>query len=361
MQNAITYLEAQALTSRLKYGLALHHLRLEGERTLPVVKCSTSSHHGFGEAPPLPSFIRETTEETVENVRRLTPTFVGKSAAEALELLHTPPICPSPQTRAALDIAFHDLMAKERGQPLHTLLGHQVRQRVRVSRAIGLHPLKRTTEIAQEYLRMGVTALKLKVGRDVAAAATIRAMREMVGPDIELAIDANEGLTSREALELLEATRASDLAYFEQPVPRDDYKGLCEVREGGVPVFVDESLFTLEDAERLLDAGAADGFALKGIKCGGLRPALEIARFAEQHNLPVVIIDPLGSAVSLNAGLHLAAVLKRSPYAHGLSAGLEVTTPYAPHLPVQAGYVQVPSYPGLGADVVWSERAERLA
>jgi L-alanine-DL-glutamate epimerase-like enolase superfamily enzyme len=354
MQEVITHIDARAFTSHLTHGLVLHHTRLEGERLLPVVRCGTATSSGFGEAPPLQTFTHETAADTVANIERLAPTLTGQTPRAALDTLHTLDTRVSSQTRAALDIALHDLIARDLSVPVNQLLGPATTAAVRISRAIGLHSLERTVDLARGYVALGITALKLKVGRDTDIdAAVIHAVRNAVGPKVELAIDANEGLTVQAAQRLVDATREAGLAYFEQPVPRSDYQGLRAVREAGLPILADESLFTAKDAQRLLEAQAADIFAVKLIKCGGLRPALEIVTLAEEHGIPVIIIDPLGSGVSLNAGLHLAAVLTPHRYAHGLSAGLDVTAHYAPHLPIEAGHIMVPTSPGLGAEVIW--------
>ena len=359
MTSILRHIEARTLPSQLKHGLSLHHTRLEGTRLLPVVRCSTGEVHGFGEAPPLPTFTHETAEDTVHNISQLTSTLLGRPLEEAQRLLHSTDISTSPQTRAAIDIALCDLTARLQEKPVHQLLGTAVAARIRISRAIGLHSPQRTVELAREYVDAGVTALKLKVGRDTQTdAEVIKAVRDAFGLDLELAIDANEGFTRDGACALVNAVRDCHLAYFEQPVPRDDLAGLRAVRETGIKVLADESLFTAEDAVRLLAEEAADLFAIKLIKCGGLTPALEILRVAEEQSIPVIVIDPLGSAISLNAGLHLAAIIQDHPYAHGLSAALDVTASHAPHLPIHHGFVQLPSVPGLGTDVVWSPASQ---
>lgn len=351
----IEAIEARLLPSQLKHGLQLRHMQITGERPLPVVRCVNDDASGFGEAPPLPSFTGEDGNDTLEGVQAVAPQLLGLAPEIALDRLHRPGLSPSSPVRAALDIALHDLLARAHGVPLHNLLGQVVTPQVRISRAIGFHEPETTVALAQSYRESGVVALKLKVGRDVYLdAAIVQAVRQAVGPEVELAIDANESMSTAAAIALVEACRDINLAYFEQPVFRDDHNGLRAVRQADVKVLVDESLFTVEDAQRLLEQEAADLFAIKLIKCGGLRPALEIVNYARDHGVPVIVIDPLGSAVSLNSGLHLASIIDDSGYAHGLSAGLDVNAAHAPHLPLENGRLCVPSGPGLGVDVRWS-------
>ncbi|MEX2534487.1 MAG: enolase C-terminal domain-like protein [Trueperaceae bacterium] len=353
--------EARLLPSRLTHGLRLKNMEISGDRGLPVVRLVAGEAAGYGESPPLPSFTGQGGEEILLELRECLPLLLGLQSEEALEWLHSPGFGSwSAPTRCAVDLALHDLMARGAGVPLHVLLGGEAAPGVRITRAIGFHELDKTVELAEGYRAQGVKALKLKVGREpLLDAEVIKAVRRVVGADVEISMDANESLDVDSALQLVEASRDAGIAYFEQPVARDDHAGLRKVREAGVRVLVDESMFTVDDARRLAEAKAADLFAIKLIKCGGLAPALEIARFANEHEFPLIVIDPLGSAVSLNAGLHLAAILPDRGYAHGLSAGLDVDAPHAPHLPLEHGFLNLPTSAGSGARVTWPIRLDR--
>ena len=146
-----------------------------------------------------------------------------------------------------------------------------------------------------------------------------------------------------DAISLARALRAEGLAYFEQPVRRDDLDGMRAVRhDGGIRTLADESAFNADDVRRLIAADAVDLIAVKLVKAGGLRPGLEAATTALEAGIGCVVIDPLGSAISLTAGADLAAVLPDPGVAHGLSGGLEVDAPHAPHGAVMNGAIAVP-------------------
>jgi len=129
---------------------------------------------------------------------------------------------------------------------------------------------------------------------------------------------------------------------------------LARLRGLGVVVFADESAFMAADVARLARHDAVDGVIIKLVKSGGLRPARAMAEEALEHGLAVLVVDPLGSAISLLAGLHLAATLPPMAFAHGLSAAFDGDAPHAPHTPVLAGHQSPPDRPGLGADVFWT-------
>ncbi len=100
-------------------------------------------------------------------------------------------------------------------------------------------------------------------------------MRDAVGKDMQLRMDANMQCTVDQALALCRAVKSCDMQLFEQPTPKDDLAGLARVRrEGGIPIMADESIESVEDAFSLAAAGAASIFALKIAKNGGPRAVL---------------------------------------------------------------------------------------
>lgn len=347
--------DVRLLPSRLLRGLSLTHFHLTGQRELPVVRVRAGGYSGYGESPPLPTFTGLDAAATAAGLRLAGQRIIGSTPDEALAALHAEPVLPGP-VRCALDIALHDLLARTRGVPIDRLLGPRRQQAVRITRAIGFHPLDELARVVDDYVSRGVTAFKVKVGRDLQTdLAAIEAVRRRAGDGCEIAIDANESLSREDALALARAARTFDVAYFEQPVARDDLEGLRAVRATGLPVMADESVFDAGDVARLHDADAVDLIAIKLIKCGGLVPATEIVRAGAKRGLAVTVIDPLGSAISLHAGLAVAVTIEPHSYAHGLSAGFDVDAPFAPHVEVQGGRLGPLDAPGLGIDVAWPE------
>lgn len=354
----VDQLDAHVLTSHLEHGLTITNMRLAGERSLPLVRLRSGCHVGYGESPPLPSFTGLDAERTEAGLRAAADRVVGRTPREALAGLHAAPLLPGP-VRCALDVALHDLMARAQGVPVDHLLGPRRRTTVRISRALGFHDPESLSALVAGYVARGVTAFKVKVGRDLASdLAAIETVRRDAGEACEIAIDANESLARADAVLLTRASRDLGIAYFEQPVARGDVDGLRAVREAGLPVMADESAFDAGDVERLALEHAIDLVAIKLIKCGGLVPAMDIVRVGREHGLTVTVIDPLGSAVSLNAGLAVAVTIDPHAYAHGLSAGFDVRAPFAPHVPVQRGHLMASDAPGLGVDVAWPESKE---
>lgn len=149
--------------------------------------------------------------------------------------------------------------------------------------------------------------------------ARVAAVRDAVGPDVALRVDANGAWSLREAADALGRLAAYDLEYAEQPVA--DLAGLRQLRlllaRRGLDVLLaaDESIRRAEDPRRVAAAGAADLVVLKVAPMGGVRAALEVA---EACGLPVVVSSALDTSVGLAAGVALAAALPELRYACGL-------------------------------------------
>jgi muconate cycloisomerase len=352
--------EARLLPTRVATRMTIAGRPLERDRAVPVVRLQAGGLVGYGEAPPLRPFTGLDGEATLDGLRAALPRLRRRSARDALASLHAPErlaATPAP-VRCALDVALHDLIARQEGVPIDRLLAPRRSERVRVGRAIGFHDVEETLRLVRGYRARGIRAFKLKVGRGTSAdVALVEAVRRELGEEAELAIDANGVLSVEEATSLARALRGVELAYVEQPVAAADLDGLAAVREAGVRVMVDESVFSAGDVEAVARHGAADLVTLTLLKSGGLAPAVEMARAARRHGLGAAVVDPLGSAISLSAGLALATVLPPAGVAHGLSAGYEVDAPHAPHRVRSDGTLPALTGPGLGVAVRWPEDA----
>jgi O-succinylbenzoate synthase len=164
----------------------------------------------------------------------------------------------------------------------------------------------------------GCTTAKVKVaerGQSLADdVARVRAVREALGDDGRVRVDANGGWSVGQAREALAALVPFGLEYVEQPCAT--VEELAAVRGHGVLVAADESVRKAEDPLRVARLGAADVVVLKAAPLGGVAPALEVARAC---GLPVVVSSALDTSVGIAAGLALAAALPELPYACGLA------------------------------------------
>jgi len=313
---------------------------------------------GWGEAAPLPGFGGEPLSAARGALEALALRLVGSDllAGEARwedvdAWART--LARTPTAQAALDVACHDAAARRTGRRVAELLrapGRAPRTRVETAALLDAETCDALAAEARRRREAGERAFKLKVGGATPEAdlARARAVREAVGPDATLRLDANRAWHEDEALRILERLEAIAPELVEEPLARPTPAKLARLRaRSAVPVAADESLRDPCDADRLLDAGAADVFVLKPAWLGGLRPALWIAARARAAGVTCLVTTALDAAVGRAAALHLAAALG-GPHAAGLDTGGRLADDVAALAPPRAGGQRLPDAPGLG-------------
>jgi O-succinylbenzoate synthase len=222
----------------------------------------------------------------------------------------------------------------------------------------------------QIVARSGCRTAKVKVAERGQAEAEdierVEAVREALGPDGKIRVDANGGWEPGQAARMLRRLARFGLEYAEQPCATLDE--LAELRRHiDIPVAADESIRRAEDPVRVRAAGAADIVMLKVQPLGGVRAALEVA---EACGLPVVVSSAVDTSVGLAAGVALAAALLELPYACGLGtmsllAGDVTAGPLVPEageLPVRRPAVDSAQLARWEVDPApWRERATAAA
>lgn len=267
---------------------------------------------GYGEAPPTGAITGDTTGAILGALRdHIIPSLLGQEidALEPLMKRLDKSVVHNTSAKAAVDIALYDLYGQMLGAPVYKLLGAS-RKSITTDITISVNPPEEMARDALVALERGYDTLKIKVGIDPTLdVARLTAVREAVGRDIRLRIDANQAWTPKQAVMLLNQMqeRGLDIELVEQPVPGRDFEGLRYVTERSyVPVMADESVFSPEDAMKIMQMGAADLINIKLMKCGGIHNALKIASAAEVYGVECMIGCMLEAKVSVNAAVHLA-------------------------------------------------------
>jgi muconate/chloromuconate cycloisomerase len=300
-----------------------HHMSFTRLETVQYVFVRVESREGvvgWGEAACLggPTWSEESAESVVATVERyLAPWLLGcdASAVEALRIEMARRVQGNPFARAAVEMALWDLNGRALGVPVHRLLGGRVRDRVPLSWSIaGASPDEEVAE-ARELLGRGHRIFKVKTAarpltEDV---ARVRRLREALGPDAVLRVDANQGWDRPTALRAIRALEPFGLDFVEQPLPRWDVEGLAWLgRRVDVPLMADESCFSPQDAVRLVRLGGVAILGLKVTKSAGLLGSLAVARIAEAAGLGCyvgcMIETSLGTAAYLQVALAAAPV-----------------------------------------------------
>lgn len=371
---SITKLEVFALrrTPRLRRALSHGTLVYGTEEDLlgkPVLLAITDSSGavGIGQMRPLNPWMGETTEAVLVALRDYWgPALVGRDPRDRVRL-YADMAEMLPDTQVALcvlDLALWDLMGKLCGQPVSALLGGETDKRIPMEWSVGMAPQEQMVQEAREAIRThGVGVMCLKVGRpdwreDV---AIVHAVREAIGPDITLGIDANEGYDEATTVKVMRAVADCDIGYLEQPLPRTQLAGLARLRAKlDTPIFVDESVFTPEDARRVAEAGACDVIVLKLYKCGGITGAQRVAHVAAAHGINVNVGgtaqgSQLEAAAAASLSVSLANHVFGAEYIMGLSAVEPDPLLPQPIVDFAEGFSQLHDAPGYGAQLTREE------
>ena len=194
---------------------------------------------------------------------------------------------------AAVDIALWDLRARLLGLPLADAIG-RTRESVPVYGSGGFcnYPLDRLREQLGGWVADGIPRVKLKVGRAPDDdPGRLDAVRDEIGDEAELFVDANGAFSRQEALAWADRYALEwGVVWFEEPVSSADLTGLSLVRErgpAGLDVAAGEYAYVLRDGLNLIEAHAVDCLQLDVTRCGGITGFLEMAAAAHTHHLEV--------------------------------------------------------------------------
>ena len=271
---------------------------------------------GYGEAPPTGAITGDTTGAILGALQdHIIKTVVGRDVDdfEDLMLALNKCIVGNTSAKAAMDMALWDLYGQLYKIPVYKLLGGS-RKEIITDITISVNDPDEMARDAVDAVRRGYDTLKIKVGAhpelDV---ARLTAVRQAIGSDTRIRIDANQGWEPKQAVRLLNQMQEKglDIEFVEQPVKAHDIDGLKYVTERSyVPVLADESVFSPEDAVRIMQTRAADLVNIKLMKCGGLYNALKIVSAAEVYGVECMIGCMLEAKISVNAAVHLACAKK---------------------------------------------------
>ena len=370
--------------------LTAYHVRIPLKRTIRhasytrnfsdnlVMRCRLDCGvQGWGESVPRPYVTGETIETCFDLLRAADlRSLVGgpiTNLEDAVQRIHGMPFLPRLADRrscfgnaaqCALELSVLDAAARAEGVPLsrvtelvpETAKIRTTRNRVRYSAAItSMSPLRETIQ-AWKFRVYGFRECKVKVGvRDRDDRATLARVRRILGSRVSLRIDANESWQCNEIEAKLATLLPFDICSVEQPVPHTQVDGLAQVKANiPVPIMLDESLCSLEDARHAIESGLCDLFNIRLSKCGGFVNSLRIAAAAHQAGLGYQLGCQVGETGILSAaGRHFATSVNGIQFLEGS---------YDRHLVRErltvedmtfgrGGYASAISEPGLGVHV----------
>jgi L-alanine-DL-glutamate epimerase-like enolase superfamily enzyme len=312
---------------------------------------------GTADTPPRPYTYGETQKSIVAVVEDIfAPQLIGVDIFDREKVQEILNRTVHNQTaKGAVDIALWDVIGKTLGQPVTKLLGGYS-DSLRVSHMLGFKPAQELLALALEFRETyGINTFKLKTGRrplhlDIEAA---RVLRDGLGEDAELYMDANRGWSANEAADVLRRTAELGLQFLEEPDDAREVLGRRRlVVNSPIPIAADESAANLGEAAREILNGGANLLAVKTAR-SGFTEAAKIVGMAEGMGIDVYIgnqIDTqVGTAASVVFGAAFAHTAKR---AAELSNYLDMADDLlAEPLAIIGGRIRVPHGPGVGTAV----------
>jgi L-alanine-DL-glutamate epimerase-like enolase superfamily enzyme len=254
---------------------------------------------------------------------------------------------------SGIEIALLDLKGKALGVGVADLLGGVCREEIPVVGYLFIDEPEVNAARAAAFVEAGYPELKLKVGRDFGQDHdTLAAIRDAVGVDVPIRIDANMMWSVPTAVRWIRGLEKFELQYVEQPVPDFDVEGLAQVRRSvAVPIAADEGCTDLRSALDLIRADACDVLVVYPSEAGGLGHARQIAALADTAGKWCVIGSWAELGVATAANVHLAASSESFPFAIDTHYPLQLDDVLVERLAVERGIVDVPSGPGLGVQL----------
>jgi L-alanine-DL-glutamate epimerase-like enolase superfamily enzyme len=263
---------------------------------------------------------------------------------------------------AGLETALLDLKGKAFGVPVVELLGGACRNRIPVIGYLFIDDPGANARKAADFVAAGHTELKLKVGRSLEQDYdTLAAIRDAVGADVKIRIDANMNWSAPAAIKWIRALESFDLQFVEQPVPDFDLEGMAQVRRSvPVPIAADESCTSLRSALELIKAEACDVFVVYPSEAGGMMRACQIASVAAAAGKWCAIGSWAELGVATTANVHVAAASSNFPFASDTHYPLQLADVLVEPVRIEGGRIEVPREPGLGV-ALDPEHMTRLA
>ncbi len=318
---------------------------------------------GCGEACPCYEFTGETIGTVLSVLKeRIFPAIRDEDPfnVEALTNKMDEATVGNASAKGAIDMAVYDILGKVLNQPVCNILGGRVRDKAPYMGGASITTVEETVETCVRDVAKGIQELKIKVGEDPAKdAEKIRRVREAVGPDVQIRVDANQGWRApHRAIKAIRLMEKCELQLVEQPILAWNLKGLSRIRKMvDVPIMLDESVHTSKDAAKAIEAEACDIINIKLMKSGGIFEALKINAVAEASGIECFMGGMGETTVGQAAALHLFASRSNIKYGdvelpadewglkEDIASGLELAKVD------NALYMRIPSGPGLSVQV----------
>lgn len=253
---------------------------------------------------------------------------------------------------SAIDMALWDVKGKALGVPVYELLGGKLWDRIPV------YGHASTPEQAKQLLDRGFAAFKC-----APSAKVLAALRETVGPEVEIGVHCHGEFSPSGAIALGKACEPFAPAFFEEPVSPDDTEALAKVAaKVDIPIAMGERLFGKWAFRDVLDRNIVDLVQPEITRVGGILEEKKVAIMAEARSVKVAPHDGSAGPIAEMANVHVMASIPNMRFLEHRAEDVPWRGTVAPGMiPDKDGYIQVPDLPGLGIDVDEEECAKHPA
>jgi len=288
---------------------------------------------------------------------------------------------------SAIEQALWDIKGKCLGVPVYEMLGGKMRDKVRVYANGWSFRCIKPEDFAREAERVvkdGYTAIKfyplavpqgdaeghiehvslrtIDSAHEQRAVASVKAVRDSIGPKVDLFLDMSAELTTEAITRLGRKFEESNIAFFEEPVDPADPEALKKVSEQvKIPIATGERIYTRYGFRRIMELRAADFLQPDVGNTGGIMEAKKIAAMAETYNMRIAphnCSSPICTAASLQLDATIANFYIQELYPYRVAEHFAIVD-HAPELDIKDSYMPVPNKPGLGVELV-EERVRRF-
>lgn len=310
MNHSIKYIRIFRMNIPLKYPFVISLETITSAQNVLVMMETHSGLFGYGECSPYQKIHNETQDSCIHFAKQIAPNLLGVNPWDiiAWQKAINNNLVGQNCIKSAFDMALYDLSAQIAGLPLYAYLGGNNTKIMFTDMTVGIESPDNMAAEAKKYVEDAFPAIKIKLGTNFHDdVQRVKKVREAIGANIPLRIDANQGWDVQTALEILTEIVPFGVEYCEQPVKATHFKDMAYLHQHSpVPIMADESLFDPIDALELIRQNACSGFNIKISKAGGIRPAQLSALFAETAGMKCQVGCFSESRLGITALAHFA-------------------------------------------------------
>lgn len=309
---------------------------------------------GWGECSPFMSINGESADTAMVVGNYFKELWVGKEALNIKDRIKelNALIYGNNSIKSAFDMALYDVASQNAGLPLYQYLKGKKNKVIYTDYTVSVGEPKKMAADALKIKQDGYTVIKVKIGKggkkDI---ARIKAIRDVVGNEIPIRVDANQGWAFNEAIETLNELSQYNIQHCEEPLPRWAYMQLPKLKQKSpIPIMCDETCCDANDVQRLIDLKACDLINIKLGKSGGIFNALKMVRLAEAAGIKIQIGAFLESRLAMTAFAHFALCSDNIIYYDFDTSLMLSSDPIEGGLHYKEnGLIKLPEVPGIGA------------